>query len=166
MSVGSCLTKITHRPDYPQCRDRQVVFNLSFSSKILIMLIDKQKKIKDLKAEFHQLFPGLKLEFYQGSHHEGEASPARLQLDTELSLAAVQTIHTSGELRVQEEMTVAELEQLFLEKFGLNAQVFRRSGNLWLQTSATDHWTLAEQNRKGSHSEQLFREKEELDSGL
>jgi hypothetical protein len=58
-------------------------------------------------------------------------------------------------------MTVAELERLFVENFGLNAQVFRRSGTLWLQTSATDNWTLAEQNRKGGHSEQLAREKQE-----
>jgi hypothetical protein len=143
-----------------------VVFNLPFSSKHKLMLIDNSKKIKDLQMEFHRVFPGLKLEFYKGSHHDGEASPARLQLDSELPLSAVQTVHTSGNLRISEEMTVTELEQLFHEKFGLNAQVFRRSGNLWLQTSATDHWTLAEQNRKGSHSEQLFREKrEELDFG-
>ncbi len=63
------------------------------------------------------------------------------------------------------DMSVSELEQLFLTKYGLNAQVFRRSGNLWLQTSATDHWTLAEQNRKGGHSEELFELKSDETEG-
>ncbi len=125
------------------------------------MLIDNGKKIKDLQLEFHRAFPHLKLEFYEGSHRPGEASPARQQLDNEQLIDEVRSVHSKGDLRIREEMSVSELERLFLEKFGLNAQVFRRSGTLWLQTSATDHWTLAEQNRKGGHSEQLAREKRE-----
>lgn len=125
------------------------------------MLIDNKKKIKDLQSEFHKVFPSLKLEFYEGSHREGEASPARQQLNNERLIDEVRSIHTTGDLHIGGEMSVTELERMFLEKFGLNAQVFRRSGSLWLQTSATDHWTLAEQNRKGGHSEQLAREKQE-----
>ncbi|MBK9013369.1 MAG: hypothetical protein IPM82_04430 [Saprospiraceae bacterium] len=123
------------------------------------MLIDNKKKIKDLQLEFHKVFPSLKLEFYEGSHRAGEPSPARQQLDNERLIDEVRSIHTSGDLHIRAEMSVSELERMFLEKFGLNAQVFRRSGNLWLQTSATDNWPLAEQNRKGGHSEELFREK-------
>ena len=93
------------------------------------------------------------------SHRVGESSPARERLDGDLLVDEVRSVHTVGHLHIQEEMSVATLEQQFLEKYGLNAQVFRRSGNLWLQTSATDHWTLAEQNRKGGHSEELFKHK-------
>ncbi|MBK6949217.1 MAG: hypothetical protein IPH16_15200 [Haliscomenobacter sp.] len=56
-------------------------------------------------------------------------------------------------------MTVREFEQAFYDTYGLNVQVFRRSGNIWIQTTATDSWTLAEQNRKGSSSERFFNEK-------
>jgi hypothetical protein len=123
------------------------------------MLIDNSKKIKDIQAEFHQKFPFLKLEFYTGSHKRGESSPERERLDSELPIDSVRTVHTEGSLFIREEMSVSNLEQLFLEKYGLNAQVCRLSGNLWLQTSATDSWTLAEQNRKGGHSEELYRKK-------
>lgn len=123
------------------------------------MLIDGNKKLSDIQAEFHQKFPYLKLEFYAGSHRTGESSPARERLDSSLYIDQVRTVHTEGNLQIHEEMPVSELERLFLQRFGLNAQVFRRSGNLWLQTSATDHWPLAEQNRKGGHSEELFRQK-------
>ncbi len=129
------------------------------------MLIDDHKKIMDLQMEFHQKFPFLKLEFYTGTHKVGETSPAKTHMDGELLLKNARSIHTEDELYIQEDMSVSELEQLFLKKYGLNAQVFRRSGNLWLQTSATDHWTLAEQNRKGGHSEELFELKSDETEG-
>ncbi len=125
------------------------------------MLLDNSKKIKDLQAEFQKDFPYLKLEFYKGAHQQGEASPARQQLDSEQLVGKVRSVQQAGHLPIRAEMTVAELERLFVENFGLNVQVFRRSGTLWLQTSATDNWTLAEQNRKGGHSEQLASEKQD-----
>lgn len=131
----------------------------SSPTKFKLMLIDNNKKIRDIQESFHKKFPFLKLEFYKGSHHEGESSPARERLNNELMIDEVRTIHSEGNLHIREEMSVAELERSFMQRFGLNAQVFRRSGNIWLQTSATDHWTLAEQNRKGGHSEELFKKK-------
>jgi hypothetical protein len=129
------------------------------------MLIDNRKKIMDLQVEFHKKFPYLRLEFYTGSHKVGETSPAKTKLNGERLIDEVRTIHTEGDLFIREDMSVSDLEQLFLGKYGLNVQVFRRSGNLWLQTSATDHWTLAEQNRKGGHSEELFEQKLEESEG-
>ncbi|MBI5914482.1 MAG: hypothetical protein HY842_03835 [Bacteroidetes bacterium] len=123
------------------------------------MLIEDTKKISDIQQDFHREFPFLKLEFYTEGHPVGESSPAREQLDPGKTLAETRSIHASGDLHIVPTMTVSELEKLFTEKYGLNAQVFRRSGNLWLQTSTTDHWPLAEQNRKGGHSEELFNEK-------
>ena len=46
-------------------------------------------------------------------------------------------------------MSVTELETMFRENFGLYVQVFRRSGKLWLETTATDSWTLTVQNDQG-----------------
>ena len=123
--------------------------------------MDNSKKIKDIQQEFHKKFPFLKLEFYKGSHHKGESSPFSEQWDNEQLIDEVRSIHTEGHLSIREEMPVSALERNFLEQYGLNVQVFRRSGELWLQTSATDKWTLAEQNRMGAHSEDLLREKKE-----
>jgi hypothetical protein len=44
---------------------------------------------------------------------------------------------------------VVELECLFEDQFGLFVQVFRRSGNLWLETTVTDSWSLQKQNEQG-----------------
>ena len=46
-------------------------------------------------------------------------------------------------------MTVTELERQFRELYGLHVLVFRKSGKVWLETTVTDGWTLAEQNNQG-----------------
>jgi hypothetical protein len=52
-------------------------------------------------------------------------------------------------------MTVEELEKSFLVKFGLNVQVFRKSGKSWLETTITDKWTLEKQNTQGEELDVL-----------
>ena len=62
-------------------------------------------------------------------------------------------------------MTVNQLELLIFSKFGLAAQVFRKSGNVWLETSATDNWTLLQQNNEGAElSTQIKENRENLDN--
>lgn len=122
------------------------------------MRISDDKKIRDIQQEFQQLFPYLQIQFYKGKHEEGKPSPAEEQLEHTLSIGEVRNVHDEGELVIKPDMTVADLEDQFWNKYGLNVQVFRRSGNLWLQTTKTDNWTLAEQNRKGGHSEEAWKE--------
>jgi hypothetical protein len=43
-------------------------------------------------------------------------------------------------------MTVGELEQSFRDIYGLATQVFRKSGNNWIETTETVDWTLEKQN--------------------
>jgi len=125
------------------------------------MIISDRKTLKDISQAFHQMFPGLKLEFYATSHATGEGSPKQERLSGEKHLSEVRTVHTEGDLSVDPEMSVNQFEQLFAERYGLNAQVFRRSGNLWMQTTSTDSWSLAQQNRKGGSSEIHYKEKHE-----
>ncbi len=47
---------------------------------------------------------------------------------------------------------MADFEKMMLDKFMLNVQVSRKSADIWLQTSATDHWSLEKQNGKEQRS--------------
>ena len=55
-------------------------------------------------------------------------------------------------------MTVNELEQRFSDVYGLGVQVFRKSGNVWLETTVTDGWTLEQQNKQGESLDKAFPE--------
>jgi hypothetical protein len=60
-------------------------------------------------------------------------------------------------------MKVSELEELFEEVFGLSVQVFRKSGESWLQTTTTDSWTLNQQNLKGKEMSSPVESDEQQD---
>ncbi len=111
--------------------------------------INDSRKILDIQDEFNAVFPYLKMEFFSRPHKNNEGSARKLMLRTQQTLGECRTRHVQGELKINPEMTVLDLEQGFNEMYGLNIQVFRKSGKVWLETTVTDGWTLDEQNRQG-----------------
>lgn len=119
------------------------------------MLVHRNLTIQDIKEEFTKNFPGLKLEMYKVAHKEGQGSLKSAELPHDLKLADINAKLQEEDYIFDPSMAVADFEADFEEKFGLFVQVFRRSNNLWLQTSTTDDWTLEKQNLKGLNSVQL-----------
>lgn len=118
------------------------------------MLIQSTRTVGELQQEFHTAFPGLKLGFYQKEHGDHEGSPKEMELESKVSLAQIRPNLLGGEIELDAEQSVADFEQEMEMRFGLHVQVFRKSNNLWLQTTSTDDWTLGVQDRKGLHSMQ------------
>jgi len=118
------------------------------------MLLTKEKTIAVIQEEFNTTFPGLRLAFYQKKHADHKGSAKDSEYDIYLSLGEIQPTLTEATLNLDASKTVAQFEQEVEDQFGLHVQVFRRSNDLWLQTIATDDWTLEVQNRKGLHSVQ------------
>ena len=52
-------------------------------------------------------------------------------------------------MKISPTMTVLTLETELWEKYGLSVQIFRHSGNMWIETSLTGSWTLEQQNHEG-----------------
>ncbi|MBK6524240.1 MAG: hypothetical protein IPG07_01010 [Crocinitomicaceae bacterium] len=66
-----------------------------------------------------------------------------------LTLKEIRKNHTAGELSIDGHQKTSTFENNFHDHFGVTVQVFRRSGNLWLQTTTTDEWSLAHQEKTG-----------------
>lgn len=115
--------------------------------------IDDTRNISDIQNDFNAQFPFLKIEFFKKPHETGESSPLSEMLPSDSTLAKWRTVHNEGDLILTAETTVDEVESGFQNKFGVSAQVFRKSGAVWLETSATDSWTLKEQNEQGAFME-------------
>ena len=111
--------------------------------------ITDSRKIKQLQEQFNTNFPFLKIEFFSRPHKAGAGTSAHLLKSPERTIGECRKGTTKGNMNISPEMTVAELEQKFRELYGLNVQVFRKSGKVWLETTVTDGWTLEEQNRQG-----------------
>lgn len=106
----------------------------------------KNKTICEIQKEFNNQYPFLKLEFYKPGI-DG-LIPLKKHLGHSIMLESA-GLKNTGELGIENEMTVAELEKSFLNRFGLNVQVSRKSGILWLETTMTDKWSLEKQNEHG-----------------
>ena len=110
--------------------------------------IAPERCISEIQREFNSLFPYLKLEFYQNRSSLADYRALRLLSPVE-KLEKAQSKRRKGNIHIDGTMKVNELEKNLRDQFSILAQVFRRSGNSWLQTSMTDNWTLAHQNNHG-----------------
>jgi len=121
------------------------------------LTIHETKTIPELQKEFNLHFPFLKIEFYRESQ----------MITTNERISHLQSSTHSGKIPFTKRTTVRELERVFSDDFGLQVQVLRKSGRIWLVTTSTDDWTLEEQNEEGknlSHHVQMEKENpEDLD---
>jgi len=119
------------------------------------LYIKDELTLDEVQETFNTLFPYLKLEFFSKLHDPEQGTGLKFKLDSSSVIKEYRTIHGSNEMKVEHSMTAMELEQLFATQFGLGVQVFRRMGNAnWIETIATDTWTLEELN---AESEALLK---------
>ncbi len=130
---------------------------LTAMQRILNIAIDDCKEIKTLQQEFTSMFPYLKIEFFAGTGKKGDLNTKKLLKSAHTTLGECRHLHNTGVVYITADMTVTELEQLFFNTFGLSAQIFRKSGRVWLETTVTDKWSLEKQNHEGEQlSKQLL----------
>jgi len=113
----------------------------------MIMQLAKNKTINDVCQEFNNAYPFLRIDFYK--YAQGRPGPAVNQKLNRSATLVNAGIRYEGEIEINETMTVRQLEQGFLNTFGLNVQVSRKSGSLWLETTISDNWILKQQNDHG-----------------
>lgn len=123
------------------------------------LYIAPDRTIGSVQEVFHAQFPYLKLAFFSKSHEAYKGSNAKFLYSNPATLLSEVSAHVKeGYLLVEEEMPTWQLERLMETEFGLHIQVFRKSGNIWLETSVTDDLTLEQQNAKGLASEHIRQE--------
>ena len=117
------------------------------------MKIYLNKTIAEIKKDFNTFFPGLSLSFYKKPHKEREGSSPKEEISEDMAITNIVDFADEEYIEINPDMSVMEFESNMQEKYKLSIQVFRKSKDLWLQTSATDHWSLNLQNEKGLKSE-------------
>jgi len=110
------------------------------------LVLTKDRKIGSVQEAFNTAYPFLKLEFYSSNNINSSLPKRNLTPFSTLQSAGLKN---AGELELRQEMTVHELERSFKTLFGLNIQVSRKAGMMWLETTKTDKWTLQKQNEHG-----------------
>lgn len=127
-------------------------------------VIMERDTIHEVQKKFNDRFHYLKIEFFREPTIKGKGTNRKKMYLNDVALKDLHRLKKSGQIKLENKLTVSELETLFFSEFGLYTQVFRKSGNIWLETSATNHWTLEQQNEEGkSLQEEIKNERENPD---
>ncbi len=108
--------------------------------------LNDHRKIVAIQKDFSDMFPNLKLEFY-AKLNKGDGSPSvKLMKHISKTIAECRTINKAGNITIQPNMTIGELEQGFMDTYGLSVEVFHKSASEWLGTKGNNDRTLDKQN--------------------
>jgi len=113
------------------------------------MQIHHDDTLELVQKSFSAAFPFLKLEFFTRPHDKGRPTEKQFMLNTKRTIDSCNPKLSDATVMIPTAMTVQELESVFQERLGLYIQVFRKSGRVWLETTATDDWSLFKQNEQG-----------------
>ena len=94
----------------------------------MLLEIDDQKTIGDLKDRFSQCFPLLKLEFFPHVHHIQRGQP----LGDNVELSSIRKVHEPGVIEIKNSTSLEKLTGQLKEKFGLHVKILRRHGPEWI----------------------------------
>jgi hypothetical protein len=111
--------------------------------------IAPNRLISEVQKDFNNMFPFLKIEFFNNKSLSRSEFSAKQIIPPTRKVGDGQLALKEGQIDIEEEMRVNELEKKLKDQFNLAVQVFRKSGNLWLETTMTDNWTLLQQNNHG-----------------
>lgn len=127
------------------------------------IVINDALSIREIQELFSARYPFLKIEFFRKEHSKHSGSKKELMIPANMILKDCRSIHNKGNLEIHPTTTVMDLEQEFQDSFGLSTQVFRKSGDVWIETTVTDDWTLAKQNEEAESFYNAVQEAKKTD---
>jgi len=111
------------------------------------IIISNEKSIGEVQKEFREAFPFLKIEFFKKGKANHKSTGEIISADTPFGM--IRQDDSPGHINIDPQRTVGDVEMDFFDHQGLLAQIFRRSGKLWIATTLTDCWSLHRQNLAG-----------------
>lgn len=107
-----------------------------------LLSISEDTRIGEIKTDFNKEYPFLKIDFLRRNSH----GKIRAEEFEKLKIA-----NNIKSIDINKQRTVADIKKDFKDLFGLTAEIFRKSGTVWIETSLTDDWTLEQQNSEAEY---------------
>lgn len=115
------------------------------------VVLNDNMSIAAVQQLFHNLFPYLRLEFFEKASKSNNANNVKKHINGTIKKIQDYKLSKSinASITITPTMTVSGLENAFSNCYNLEAQVLRKSGNIWLEATITDSWSLEDQNKQG-----------------
>ncbi|HTQ65855.1 MAG TPA: hypothetical protein VMI12_13735 [Puia sp.] len=115
----------------------------------MMLRIDKGSSLKNIQKQFSTYYPFLKIEFFKKIPVDQPLYKSESFSTEELSKYLDGFYEGFVNIDVSRKRTVSEVERDFEKLLGISAHIFRKSGNVWVETTLTNDWPLEEQNEEG-----------------
>lgn len=112
--------------------------------------------LEAVNSQFMAMFTLLKLEFYRKDSKFLKEN----MLNHNALISEINPNFKGFEFEMNVYQSVNEFEADLEDKLGFPVQIFRKSGKLWLQTIATDSWSLFEQQEEALESQRAIETEE------
>ena len=126
----------------------------------MILHIEKMMTLEHVQQTFSRHYPHLKKFFFIDRNKDNHLKADERIQNLKMSIGSIREVAYDGYIQIESSMTVIQVENAFWDSFGLNVQIFRKSGRNWLMTHSSDLWTLEEQDKK---AEEMDMEIEQSD---
>jgi len=111
------------------------------------LIIHRETRVEDIQKSFNSMYPFLRIRFYNLHHEPGDKSrPIPLSGRFPEIL-----FHDNANLTldIQFSRTIIDLEN-DCRAWGIEPQVSRKGGSVWVEILLTKEWTLEQQDKAGA----------------
>lgn len=115
----------------------------------MIVNITHKTTIEHVQRKVNVAFPFLKIEFSDKAHAQGQKTKKAHWYDPSFKLLDIAKKQKTGWVTLHPWDKTGFVEEIFENRFGLHAQIFRKENDQWIETAGTDVFTLEEQNEIG-----------------
>jgi len=116
------------------------------------LLLSSGLTIKEVNKNFQEVFPYLKLVFYNFDSMQGQTSLWDDSVDVNTTLGKIAGDFTASVIELEGSETVAEVEEKIQRQFGLFVKIYQNVNGVWQETSQSSHLELDKQNAIGVRS--------------
>jgi hypothetical protein len=123
----------------------------------MMLQIDKKSSLSSIQKEFNIFYPFLKVEFFKRVPADQPVYKTELFSVNESRRYLDGFYDGSISIDIGRKRTVMDVEKEFEKMLGLSARIYRKSGNVWVETTLTNDWPLEEQNEEGKEISSHFK---------
>jgi hypothetical protein len=114
----------------------------------MFIQVNRGSSLKIIQRQFNAYYPFLKIEFFKKLSVNRPLYKAELFSVADLVSFMAGSKEEFVNIDVSRKKTIAEVEKEFETLTGITVHVFRKSGNVWVETTLTSDWSLEDQNEE------------------
>ncbi len=122
----------------------------------MILQISKGSSLKNIQKQFSEFYPFLKIEFFKKIPVDQPLYKAELFSAADIVRYIDGAKDGFVNIDVSRKKTITDVEKDFEKMLGISAHVFRKSGNVWVETTLTNDWSLEDQNEEAKQISSHF----------